>query len=134
MPRAFVDTGALYALADARDTAHGRAVAFYRTGAFPLLTTSLIFVETMSLLTKRRGKSLALEVGRWMLASERLEIVHVDDALQREAWALFETHADKAWDLVDCVSFTVMRLNGIEEAFGFDRHFAQAGFRLVPGL
>ena len=119
-------------MADTRDAAHAAAVAFYRSDGTPLLTTSLILVETLSLLTKRRGKALALQVGAGLLASSRLRIVHVDESLQREAWGLFGSSADKDWDLVDCVSFTVMRRHGVSEVFGFDRHFVQAGFRLVP--
>ena len=119
-------------MADARDAAHAAAVDFYRSDDLPLLTTSLILVETVSLLTKRKGKSLALQVGAELLGSRRLRIVHVDESLQRQAWGLFNTARDKDWDLVDCVSFTVMRQHGIAEAFGFDRHFLQAGFRLVP--
>ena len=119
-------------MADGRDAAHAQAVEFYRAGSIPLMTTSLILVETMSLLTKRKGKPVATRVGAQMLSSGRLKIVHVDEALQRQAWSLFESARDKDWDLVDCVSFTVMRKHGISEVFGFDRHFAQAGFALVP--
>ena len=127
-----MDTGAFYAMADSRDGAHADAVAYYHADALPLLTTSLILVETVSLLTKRRGKSLAFQVGTELLASSRLKIIHVDERLQREAWALFGSSKDKDWDLVDCVSFTVMRRHDLLEVFGFDRHFTQAGFRLVP--
>ena len=119
-------------MADGRDAAHAEAVKFFLAGNIPLVTTSLILVETMSLLTKRKGKPVALRVGAGMFSSDRLKIVHVDEALQRQAWGLFESARDKAWDLVDCVSFTVMRAHGLSEAFGFDRHFEQAGFRLVP--
>jgi len=41
--------------------------------------------------------------------------------------------ADKTWGLVDCVSFVVMRDEGISSAFTNDRHFQQGGFRcLLP--
>ena len=33
--------------------------------------------------------------------------------------------------LVDCSSFEVMRRLGLERAFAFGRHFAEAGFQLV---
>ena len=34
--------------------------------------------------------------------------------------------------LVDCVSFCLMRENGIAEAFAFDGHFTEEGFALSP--
>jgi hypothetical protein len=39
---------------------------------------------------------------------------------------------DKAWSLTDCVSFTVMKAAGMADAFSFDTHFQQAGFRMLP--
>jgi predicted nucleic acid-binding protein len=44
---------------------------------------------------------------------------------------MFEQYADKTWGLVDCVSFLVMREMKITAVLGFDRHFVQAGFRLL---
>lgn len=35
--------------------------------------------------------------------------------------------------VVDCASFLVMREQGIAEAFTFDRHFGEQGFRVCPG-
>ena len=46
--------------------------------------------------------------------------------------ALFTTHLDKDYDLIDCLSFAMMDAFGVREAFGFDRHFIQHGYRLVP--
>lgn len=132
MRQIFVDSSALYALADRRDPNHGAASAFHEETALPWVTTSLVLVETMSLLTKRAGKPTALRVGEWMLGKESLQMLHVDEPLQREAWALFSGQADKDYDLVDCASFTVMRRHGITEAFAFDGHFRQAGFRMLP--
>ncbi len=34
----------------------------------------------------------------------------------------------------DCVSFTLMRREGIQQAFGFDGHFTLARFELWPSL
>lgn len=128
----FVDSSAFYALADRRDQAHPTAEAFLRDHEARFFTTSLVFVESMSLLTKRLGKPAAVKAGNWIFGSEHFHILHVDAPMQREAWHLFEAHLDKEWDMVDCCSFAFMRQHGITEAFAFDRHFAQAGFRVVP--
>ena len=34
--------------------------------------------------------------------------------------------------LVDCVSFEFMRRQGISDVLGLDRHFEEAGYRLLP--
>jgi uncharacterized protein len=38
---------------------------------------------------------------------------------------------DKAWGLVDCISFIVMREAGVNQALTFDQHFVQAGFQAL---
>ena len=55
-------------------------------------------------------------------------VVHIDPALEAEAWTLLRSRLDKTWSLVDCASFTVMRHRGIREALTTDRNFEQAGF------
>ena len=128
----FIDSSALYALADHTDQGYLKARAFLKENQGRYFLTSLVFVEAMSLLTKRVGKARAVGVGNWILASDSFPILHVDAAMQREAWRMFEGHSDKDWDMVDCSSFAFMRRHGLSTAFSFDRHFAQAGFQVVP--
>ena len=128
----FVDTGALYALADSLDPGHAAAAQYYRDCELPLLTTDFIVAETMSLMTKRLSKRTAVAFGEALRASSRLRIEEVTTDVREAAWKLFSTRLDKDYDLIDCISFSVMESLSIQEAFGFDRHFAQYGFRLVP--
>jgi predicted nucleic acid-binding protein len=39
--------------------------------------------------------------------------------------------ADQGMSFTDCVSFAIMRRRRIRTVFTFDRHFQQAGFRLL---
>ena len=45
-----------------------------------------------------------------------------------EGLGLYESRPDKEWSLTDCISFVVMKKEGIVEALTEDRHFEQAGF------
>jgi predicted nucleic acid-binding protein len=128
----FADTGAFYALADRRDPAHSRAARFLKDCAAVLLTTDFIFAETMSLLTKRLGKDVAVKFGQGLRASPSIRIEEASPAMREEAWKLFSRQRDKDYDLIDCLSFAMMQSFRIREAFGFDRHFVQYGFRLFP--
>ena len=40
-------------------------------------------------------------------------------------------YKDKKWSLTDCVSFLVMKEENIEEALSADKHFTQAGFKIL---
>ena len=67
-------------------------------------------------------------------ASPYVEIVHVDPAIDKQAWQLLTQRQDKDWSLVDCASFVVMQQRTLLEAFTTDEHFEQAGFiRLLKG-
>ena len=56
----------------------------------------------------------------------------VDDSLLALGWEYFRQHHDKRYSLTDCLSFVVMNERGLTQALGFDHHFVQAGFQLLP--
>jgi len=58
-------------------------------------------------------------------------VISLNQDLFNRAFTLYQTHKDKTWGLVDCVSFIVMRENDITDALTNDKHFQQAGFNLL---
>jgi hypothetical protein len=48
-----------------------------------------------------------------------------------KAFEIYKQYEDKTWGMVDCISFVVMKENGIREALSFDTDFEQAGFKLL---
>jgi predicted nucleic acid-binding protein len=91
-----------------------------------------VFVEVVTLLNNRRLHSKAVELGKNLLTSRLFDLVHVDEELFDEAWALFQKHKDKKYSLTDCVSFVLMKQLDITQALTFDKHFVQAGFVKLP--
>jgi len=128
----FADTGGFYALADRGDPAHSRARNFIEDCEAVLLTTDFVFAETMSLLTKRLGKDIAVTFGQALRSSSSVRIEEAPFEVRESAWRLFALHRDKDYDLIDCISFSMMEKFRLREAFGFDRHFVQHGFLLLP--
>jgi len=127
-----VDTGAFYALADRRDPAHQHARTFFEGCSGMLITTDFIFAETMSLMTKRLSKAVAIAFGEGIRGSPTFRIEEPTPPVREQAWKLFSGHRDKEYDLIDCISFATMESLGIRDMFGFDHHFAQYGFHLLP--
>jgi predicted nucleic acid-binding protein len=128
-----MDTGAFYALADRRDPAHVRARKYFESCEAALVTTDFIFAETMSLLTKRLGKAVAVAVGDGIRRSPRFRVEEPPPAVREGTWKIFAGQRDKDYDLIDCISIATMESLGIREVLGFDRHFLQYGFQLHPG-
>jgi len=44
---------------------------------------------------------------------------------------LYTSRSDKEWSLTDCISFVVMKERGLTDALTPDRHFEQAGFKIL---
>ena len=73
-------------------------------------------------------RSKALTYIRAIRDSTWIEVVHIDERLDNQAWKLLEARLDKTWSLVDCASFVVMSERNLTDALTTDRHFEQAGF------
>ncbi|MBI2485494.1 MAG: type II toxin-antitoxin system VapC family toxin [Deltaproteobacteria bacterium] len=58
-------------------------------------------------------------------------VVPLNNDLFIEAVEFYRIHLDKEWSLTDCISFIVMKQNGLSEALTADNHFEQAGFKAV---
>lgn len=132
----FADSSGLIAAFDAKDQRHPLAARAWRSfedeGVY-LLTSQLVLAETVTHLRRRAGWEPSRRVGEALLRSRVIEIVALSAEQLQSAWREFTRNADPKLSLCDAASFTLMRERGIAAAFTFDRHFAAAGFELVPG-
>ncbi len=135
MKTVFLDTGYAIALELSSDQNHRAALKHWRSAlnSPPLLvTTSYVFDEIVTFFNSRGHHAKAIEVGNRLLNSPSVRLVHVDEGLFQAGWNYFQKHKDKEYSLTDCISFIVMEEFEISEAFAFDRHFVQAGFKKTP--
>jgi predicted nucleic acid-binding protein len=126
-----LDTVFIVALINEDDDLHEQAVelsAQYEGHA--LVVTDAILLEVGNALA-RNHKREAIEIISSLLASEDVEVVHLTPQLFRRGFALYQAYQDKAWGLVDCITFTLMKDTIVTAALTFDRHFEQAGFQVL---
>jgi len=126
----FLDTSAIYALADKADPNHAAARArFQRILDLDedLLTHNYVLLESMALLQARLGLSAALTFAS---DSAQFTIEWVDKRLHASAIAALERSGKRGLSLVDHISFLVMRRLRIKNAFAFDPDFQTEGFQL----
>lgn len=131
----FTDSSAWVAFYDDRDKYHAQArLAFQGLAKQPIVfvVTEYIVAETATLLLYRAGHARAVRFGDWALRSPNVHLVRLDVELWNEAWRLFKMYDDKDFSFIDCASFAAMRRERLRDAFTFDRHFEQAGFRPWP--
>ncbi|MCC7387663.1 MAG: type II toxin-antitoxin system VapC family toxin [Phycisphaerales bacterium] len=125
---AFLDTAYLVALLRKRDALHETAVGLRHVFDGPLVTTEAVLLEFMDSMASPPLRPLAIDAFALVLAEARIRVVPLTRALLDDGMALFSQRPDKAWGLTDCLSFVVMRNEGIAAALTADRHFEQAGF------
>lgn len=134
MTAVFLDTGFLIALEASDDQHHEQALAAWTEFArqpLPLVTTSYVMDETVTFFNAHSRHIKAVEIGAYLLSSPSVQFIEVDHDLFMEGWSLFQQHQDKRYSLTDCISFAVMQRLEIDTALAFDRHFVQAGFRII---
>jgi predicted nucleic acid-binding protein len=127
----FIDTSGFYALLVRGDDKHAAAEAWLKRAEKQrarAVTTDYVLDETATLVkTKGYGHLLKGFFDR-LEGSEAVRVEWTDQRRFQHAKEFFLQYADHAYSFTDCVSFVVMRLQGLREALTKDKHFREAGF------
>lgn len=129
----FLDTSAIYALADRADLRHEHAKdrfqALLAIGE-GILTHNYVVVEAIALIQSRLGVAASLKLAHDCRA---FDIEWVDEATHDEAVRRLGRVGRRQISFVDQVSFLVMRRRGVRTALAFDPDFEEEGFQLFHG-
>lgn len=130
--RAFIDAQGWVALKNENDQYFGKAHQILQSlsaARAQFITTNFVLDEAYTVLRRKAGHHIAVELGEEIRASKTLRVVHIGKNLQEEAWELFKNRNSRLdWSFTDCTSFVVMQRLHIKEALTFDHEFEQAGF------
>ena len=127
----FADTHYYVALASQDDEDHRRAVALSRQLPGRMITTAWVLTELADAFSASAQRGVFLDLLRRLRANPILTIVPPTQELFDRGIELYGRRRDKDWSLTDCISFVVMRDEGITEALTGDHHFEQAGFHAL---
>jgi hypothetical protein len=126
----FLDTSAIYALADKTDPNHATAYNKFQNvlkSGETFLLHNYILLESVALLQARLGLPSAVF---FLRNAKSFEVEWVDQDLHEEAEKELERIGKRGISLVDCTSFIVMRKRGMERVFAFDPDFQDQGFSI----
>ena len=134
MKSIFVDTSALIALGNKRDTFHLSAVKIrdeLKQQQIHFVTTSAILLEFGNAFSPISLKSTAITLIEAIKISQKWTYITIDELIFNQAFALYKQVQDKEWGLVDCTSIIIARQMKISQIFSTDHHFEQAGFSIL---
>jgi uncharacterized protein len=126
--KVFIDTSFIIALVNINDQFHEQAeLLSYKIENSSLLTTNAVLLEIGNGLAKS-FKDDAIKIINIILGSRNIDVLFIDNGLFKRGFEMYTDYHDKNWGLVDCISFVVMKENGIKEVLTFDDDFEQAGY------
>ncbi len=131
MEEIFVDTVAWIALLDGSDSLHTRATKVLddlSENKSRLITTEFVLLELGDGFSAAGKREKALKFIEELRNLEILRIIPASQELLSQGWELYIKRRDKNWQVTDCISFVVMKEEGISTAFTSDQHFEQSGF------
>lgn len=132
----YLDTSGLFAALVSSEPRHEQAKACLELVLLrdaELIMNSFVLLETMTLLQARVGLDAAKAFETDFRPS--LKVVWMDEALYQRSVRRWQLRRARKLSLTDCSSFAVMEELGLQDVFGYDRHFSEEGFHLVgtPG-
>jgi predicted nucleic acid-binding protein len=128
----FLDTVGLLALWNKRDQWHERAkLAFKRLAESrrPLTTTPYVLLECGNAAARHPFRSSVVALREQLIANGALFDVEFEEL--EAAWQAYSSGECDQAGIVDQISFSVMRREGLRQAFSNDHHFQAAGFETL---
>ena len=127
----FADTVYYLALTNPRDQYAAAAAQFTARFSGAVVTTAWVLTEVASALARGPDRALFLQLYRDLADDRRVTIVPPAEDWFDRGIELYAQRPDKEWSLIDCISFIVMHEYALTDALTADRHFEQAGFRIL---
>jgi len=131
MSDCFADTYFFIALLFENDEAHSEAQTRVAHLSGRLYTSAWVLTEVADALAVPGRRQRFLPLLQFLRASPSVTIVPAEQTLFDRAVTLYDQRPDKAWSLTDCISFTIMKDHGLQDALTGDHHFEQAGFHVL---
>ena len=90
-----------------------------------IATTSLVILETATVLSPRVGQTIARTFLDHIDRSQ-LPIIYLDEERYRDTINLFKIQETKGTSMTDCGNVAIMRYFGIETIFSFDKVYPKS--------
>ena len=134
MREVFADAAYWIAVLNPRDGLHAKAQEVSKSlKNFRFLTSEMVLTEVLNSLGDKgpQLREAAVRAVDSLRSNANVSVVPQTSIQFRAALRRYRDRADKEWGLTDCASFLIMEERRIRQALAHDRHFQQAGFRVL---
>jgi uncharacterized protein len=131
MTAIFADTFYFLAYLNRADTNHAAALAVAKQAPARIVTTAWVLTEVADAFASSASRRRIAAFVASLEATPGTRVVPASQELFERGLKFYDQRADKEWSLTDCISFVVMRDEGLTEALTGDHHCEQAGFRML---
>lgn len=126
------DSSGLISLLHPGDVNHGKAARLVQQldpAAGQVLIPSEVFAETINVVGRTLGHSVAVATGWELARSATFLVVETNEEIRQESLHKFEKLPDSV-SLTDCLVMACADFYGTTAIFGFDKVFARNGYPL----
>lgn len=131
MKAVFADAFYFVGLLNRADEHHDKVVSAARQLHDNIITTEWILAEFADALARSASRHLLALFIRDLEQDPKTRIVRASTELFWRGLQLYDERRDKKWSLTGCISFVVMKDEGLYDALTGDEHFEQAGFNAL---
>ncbi len=129
----FIDTGYWLALLNKKDLNHKNAkavlISLKKAHKF---TSDFIIFETLTFLNASLKRNDLVKIFiDFVYSKDNIDIIEVNTDIKSAALGLMLKFDDKFFSFTDCTSFAIMNDYSIKNAYSFDNHFKQMGFKIL---
>ena len=128
MKAVFADAFYFVALLNRADQHHSKAIAAARELRHGIVTTEWVLAEFADALAESASRRLVRPFIQDLEQDTNVRIIKTDTEPFHRGLHLYHERLDKDWSLTDCISFVVMKDEGLTDALTGDKDFEQAGF------
>lgn len=132
----FIDTNVLCGLFNNQDSLHEKSkkiIQSLRESTFAI--SNFILLECYTIISQRISKTHSIRFRQYMFTNKQYEILWIDQKLEENTWAIFQSIKDKNFSYVDASILAAMKSQKITHLLSFDTSFTQLqktfGFTLI---
>ena len=96
-----------------------------------MVTTTWVLVEVGDAFSQPSNRIKFARLVELLESTPGIEIIPPSAGQFDDGAKFYASRPDKSWSLTDCITFVIMRDRNLSDALTTDRHFTQAGFRVL---